>query len=130
MQKKFIFSIIIIIVLLVVVFLSQQAYSGGIGKTFLSVATNQAGAYLAKGSNWVTSSIYPKISSLPARAGEAIQKRGDIVQNEVNQQKQNLIDTISKDIGTKVENYFSGVTNSIIHPGSPQNCPTPQTSGN
>jgi len=60
--KSFIKYIVIIIVILLAVFLSQQAYSGRVGKTLISDATNQAGAYFAKGSDWVVSKIYPKIS--------------------------------------------------------------------
>ena len=114
----------IIIVILVVVFLSQQAYSKGREKTLVSDATDQAKAYLAEGSNWVISNVYPKIS------GE-VTKRGDIIKNEVTQEK----NKVSENIGEKIKNYFSGVAESIAHPGTPQNCqpaqPTqPSTSTN
>jgi hypothetical protein len=113
MQKKLIFYIILIIVILVLLFLSQQAYSRWIGKTLISDATNQAEAYLAKGSNWVMSKIYPAIS------GE-VQKRGDMIPFEINQIGQK----IGVDIPNKIKNYFSGVVNSILHPGQSNNCPT------
>ena len=106
MRKGIIKYIIIIAVILIVVFLSQQAYSRGIGKALISAAANQASAYMAEGSSWVMSNIYPKIS------GE-VQNRGAIIQNEVNQEKQK----VSENIGTKIENYFSGVANSVLHPG-------------
>ena len=61
--------------------------------------------------------IYPKIS------GE-VQKRGDRIKNEVSQEKQK----VSENIGQKISNYFSGVTESILHPGTPQNCQPTQTS--
>jgi len=118
MDKKIIFSIIAIIIVLAVVFLSQQAYTREFGKNIVAGAANQASAYLSKGSNWVVSTIYPKIS------GE-VQKREGIIGNEVNQEKQN----VSENIGQKVSNYFSGITNSILHPGTPQNC-APTTSPN
>ena len=111
MQKSIIISIIAIIIILVVAFLSQQAYSRGVAKTIVSAATNQASTYVGKGSDWVISKIYPKIS------GE-VQKRGDIIKNEVNQEK----NKVSQNIGEKISNYFSGVANSVIHPGTPQNC--------
>ena len=115
-QTGFIKYFIIIIVILAVVFLSQQAYSRGFGKALISNATGQAEGYLSKGSNWVLSRIYPKIS------GE-VQKRGDIIKNEVTQEK----NKVSENIGTKISNYFSGVTNSILHPGQTNSC-TPQPS--
>jgi hypothetical protein len=110
-EKGFIKYIVIIIVILAIVFLSQQAISRGFGNNLISDATSQAQAYLAKGANWASSQIFPKIS------GE-VQKRGEIIKNEVNQEKQK----VSDNIGKKIENYFSGVANSIAHPGTPQNC--------
>ncbi|MGA2417651.1 MAG: hypothetical protein ABSF55_00165 [Candidatus Staskawiczbacteria bacterium] len=117
MKKKFIFSIIVIVIILIVVFLSQQAYFRGIGKTLISDATNQASAYTAKASNWAISTIYPKIS------GE-VQARGDMIKNEVGQEQKN----VSENIGQKISNYVSGITNSILHPGTSQNCQPAQTS--
>ena len=122
-RKKIIFYIILIIVVLVLVFLSQRIFFREAGKTFVSGATSQVGAYLAKGSNWAISAIYPKISGLSAQAGEA-QKRGDAIKNEINQTTQKITD-----IPKKIENYFSGITNSILHPGENNNCQVqpPQT---
>jgi hypothetical protein len=104
--KKLIKYILIIIIVLVVVFLSQQAYSGRFGKTLVSDAANQAGAYLAKGSSWVISTIYPKIS-------DQVQNGGFAIKNGL----------------TKTENYFSGIANSVLHPGQNNNCQVqpPQT---
>lgn len=112
-EKGFIKYIAIIAVILVVVFLSQQAYSKGIGGTLVSDATDKAKAYLAEGSNWAMSNIYPKIS------GE-VQKRGEAIKSDVNQEK----NKVSENIGQKISNYFSGVANSIVHPGQ-NNCTTP-----
>jgi len=114
MNKKIIISIIGIIIVLVVVFLSQRAYSRGTGKTLISDATNQAKAYLAQGTNWAVSTIYPKIS------GE-VQKRGDMIKDEVNQEKQKVTESILE----KTKNYVSGISESILHPGTPQNCNCP-----
>ncbi|MGD0576609.1 MAG: hypothetical protein ABSA74_00855 [Candidatus Staskawiczbacteria bacterium] len=115
MHKKIIFSIFAIIIILAVVFLSQQAYSRGIGKTIISDATNQAKAYLATGTNWVMSNVYPKIS------GE-VQARGDAIKSDVSQEQQ----AVSQNIAQKISNYISGVETSIAHPGTPQNCPAVQ----
>ena len=110
-QQGFIKYFVIIIVILAVVFLSQQALFRGISKTFVSDATDKAGAYLSKASTWASSVIYPKIS------GE-VQKRGDTINNAINQEKQK----VSEDIGKKIENYFSGIADSVLHPGENNNC--------
>lgn len=115
--KGIIKYIAVIIIVLLIAFFSQQAYYQGTEKTFISDAKNYAAAYLAKGSNWATSKIYPKVS------GE-VQKRGDIIKNEIKQEKEK----VSENIGEKISNYFSGVANSVMHPGDPQNCSTPTTS--
>jgi hypothetical protein len=118
-EKGFIKNIVVILVILLVVFFSQQAYfklKAG------NSAPQQAGLvqdYLTKSSNWVKDSIYPKIS------GE-VQKRGDIIKNEVSSEKQK----ISEDIGTKIKNYFTGVVDSVFNPGKlnqNQNCPPVDT---
>lgn len=111
--KSFIKYIVIIIIILVVIFLSQQAYFRGTERTFISDAASQASAYLSKGSDWVMSNVYPKIS------GE-VQKRGEIIQTEVNKEK----NKVSENITTKIGNYFSGITESILHPGENNNCQT------
>ena len=113
-ESGFIKYIVIIVVILAVVFLSQQAYTRGAGKTLISNSTGKVKSYLSQGSNWVLSKVYPKIS------GE-VQKRGDIIKNEVSQEKQK----VSENIGTKIKNYFSGISDSILHPGENNSCPTP-----
>ncbi len=109
-EKGFIKYIIIIAVILVFVFLSQQAYSRFFGKTLISDATDQIKAYVAKGSNWVASKVYPKIA-------EEVQNRGEVIKNEVTKEKEKVSENILK----KVENYFAGISNSILHPGE-NNC--------
>jgi hypothetical protein len=103
--KNMVKNIVVIFVILFLVFFSQQTYLNfGVGDS-----TPQAGVvqdYFAKGSNWVKDSMYPKIS------GE-VQKRGEIIKNEVASEKQK----ISEDIGKKIKNYFSGVVDSIFNPG-------------
>ena len=103
--------ILAIVVILLVAFLSQKAYAWKNGQDLISATTDQATAYLAKGSNWVMDTIYPKVT------GE-VQKRGEMIKTEVKIEKQN----VSENIGKKISNYFSEVGNSIIHPGTPQNC--------
>lgn len=123
MNKKIIFSIFAIIVVLGIVFLSQQAYSQGVGKTLISDATNQAKAYLADGSNWAMSNIYPKIT------GE-VQAKGDMIKSAVGSAVDQAQQNVSENVGQKISNYISGITNAVVHPGTPQNCPpTPPSSG-
>jgi hypothetical protein len=115
--KSVIKYVLIITVILFIAFLSQQAYSKGREKALVSDATSQAKTYLAEGSNWVSSNVFPKIT------GE-VAKRGDMIKEEVVQEK----NKVSENIGEKIKNYFSGVTESIVHPGTPQNCQPAQTS--
>jgi hypothetical protein len=115
MDKKIIFSIIAIIIILVVVFLSQQAYLRGAGKSLISDTTSQIEAYAAKGSGLLLSDI----------SGE-VAKKGSAISSEVNQEKQK----VSENILGGAENYVSGIENSIVHPGTPQNCPALQSTAN
>jgi hypothetical protein len=112
-ERGFTKYIVIIIVILVVVFLSQRAYLFKKGNTFtfVSDAMSQAQAYLAKGSGWVSDNVFPKIS------GE-VQKRGDMIKSEVNKEKEK----VSENIGEKIQNYFSGIADSVLHPGENNNC--------
>lgn len=103
--------IIIIGIILGIVFASQFMYSNEFTKNFADNATGQLKKYMASGSNWVAANVYPAIS------GE-VQKRGEEVQNGINSQTQNISDNVVK----KVENYFSGISNSILHPGENNNC--------
>jgi len=119
MDKRIILGIIAIIVVLVVAFLSQQAYLKGTGNTLISGAADQAGAYLSKGSDWVKSNVASKI-------GGEVTKRGEAIKNEINQEKQK----VSENILDKTKNYFTGITDSILHPGTPQNCPAVQPLSN
>ncbi|MDP3882451.1 MAG: hypothetical protein Q8Q48_00110 [Candidatus Staskawiczbacteria bacterium] len=113
-EKGFIQYFVIIGVILAVAFFSQPAHLKGNQKTFISDASDQAKAYLSQGADWTKANLYPKIS------GE-VQKRGDMVKEGVEKEKEKVSETISE----KISNYFSGVAESIIHPGTPQNCPAP-----
>lgn len=102
MKRKIIRNIIIVIIILAAAFLSQQAYFGGTSEPFFSQGTKAAQDYWAKGSSWV--------------GGEA-QKRGDIIKNEINQEKEKVSETI----GEKIKNYFSGIIDNIFNPGKKNN---------
>jgi hypothetical protein len=121
MSKKPIFYIILIIVILVLVFFSQQAVSGKFNQTLFSTVANQAQAYLAKGSNWVIDSIYPKIS-------KEVQNGGEVIQNEVNRAKQKVAEVkeATENIPKKIESYFSGIKNAVTG-NTNNNCTVPTT---
>lgn len=106
------YYIIIIVFILGFVFLSQQAFTRGYGQNIISAVSNQAGAYLAKSSDWASKNILQKVT------GE-VQKRGDTITSAIDQGKQK----VTEDVGKKIQDYFSGVEKSIVSPGTPQNCP-------
>lgn len=109
MQKQgFIKYFIVIGVLLTAVFLSQRVdlFEKKQTFSFTSGAVSQAQTYLGDGSKWLTDKIYPNVSS------EA-QKRGAMVVSGVNEQKEKVSESITK----KIKNYFSGISDSILHPG-------------
>lgn len=111
-EKGFAKYIVIIIVILFVVFLSQEGRFSGEGKTFTFVngVVDQAQAFVAKGSGWVMDKVFPNI------AGE-VQKRGEMVKDGVEKEKEKISESATE----KVKNYFSGITDSILHPGE-NNC--------
>lgn len=112
MQQGFIKYFVIILVILAIVFLSQQMYFKKYGK---QVSDTIAG-YVATGSDWAKSHIYPKIS------GE-VQKRGETITNEVAKEKEK----ITESIGEKISNYFSGISDAILHPSDSTSTPSDST---
>lgn len=124
MKKGIIKYIVIIIVILVIVFLSQQPNLKEFGKNLFSFSQeyNKTEGYWAKGANWVKDNIFSKI-------GGEVQKRGDMAKEELTSQKEK----VSESIGEKIKNYFSGIVDSVFHPGentspteSSKNCPACQ----
>lgn len=110
MSKKLIFYIILIIVILVALFLSQQVASGLFIKKALSGVSDQASAYLAKGSNWITAKIWPKI-------GQDVQSGGEVIKTGVDSTKENISDSVKK-----VKNYISGIKDAVTGKEN-NNCP-------
>ncbi len=89
MDKKIIFYIIAIIAVLGVVYAGQQAYFRTLGANFMSDAGDKAGAYLSKGSGWVSDWVASKMGG------------GELIKNKVDETE-------------KIQNYFSGVGESIL----------------
>lgn len=110
-----------IITILVFVFLSQQIYFKNVGENLVSAATNSAQAQISKGSEWVDANIISKVTGGVENGGETI--KNDVEQNLSAQAEKNNPENILE----KTKNYFSGIVDSIIKPGTPQNCPAVTT---
>lgn len=110
-RRSIIKYIIIIAIILMIAVLSQQPYFRAIGESLVNKITGPAETYMTKGSGWVKDSVLPTV-------GGEVQKRGDLIKQEVAQEKEK----ISENILEKAKNYFSGIADSILHPGTPQNC--------
>jgi len=121
MEKGFIQYVALIVIVLVIVFLSQggnllNLFGKGKTFTFINGAVQKGQEYLAKSSGWVADKVFPNIAS-------EVEKRGEMAKEGIDGQKEKITESVSE----KIKNYFSGVTNSILHPGTPQNCPPAQT---
>ena len=115
-EKGFTKYIVIVAVLLGIVFLSQQSYAREFGKDLLSKASAAVSGYWAKGANWASDKVYSKVS-------EEVQKRGEIIKDEVNSEKEK----ISKNVLEKAGDYLSGIKDSIVNPEK-TSCETTQVS--
>jgi predicted PurR-regulated permease PerM len=109
MNKKIIFFITLIFIIIIFLFLSQKAISNKLTKNIISDVNSYAGAYLSKGSEWVTKNIYTKI-----------QDGGEAITNSFEQAKENITQEIPK----KVEKYFSGIKDAIAGKEN-NNCAVP-----
>lgn len=89
-------------------------------KQLTESAFTKAGASEAKAIDW----SIPAISSIPQKTAESVKSGGEAVANGIN----NVKEKVSENVLQKVENYISGIGNSILHPGTPQNCQPAQTS--
>lgn len=95
----------IAVIILAVVYFSQNPSFSNLGKNVFSGSLRAVGGdYWAKGSNWVTNDLFPKI-------GGEVQKRGDMAQEGITEQKEK----ISESIGENIKNYFSGIVDSVFH---------------
>ena len=112
-KKRLIIYTIAIITVSALVFMSQQTYFNNTAdKNLFSNISASVYDRFAEGVNWVTDKAYPTLV-------EESQRRGEMAKNAIDEQKEK----ISENVLEKVGNYFSGIKNSIINPGSPQNCP-------
>jgi len=109
MEKTNIFYIVGIVAVLGIVFMSQQGFFNDFGQ----VTQAALYGYWAKGTDWASDNAYQPLSA------EA-QKRGEIIEGEINSGKEK----ISENVLQKVGDYFSGIADSIVHPGN-NSCPVP-----
>ncbi len=101
-QKGFIKNIVIIIILLAVVFLSQQPYFEKYGNDLYLKAKPQIEIYWTKATNWVKNNVYPRVS------GEVEQKSA-VIQQEINKQKNNIM----QNTWEKIKNYFADIFSKV-----------------
>lgn len=97
-EKGFIKNIVVIIILLTVVFLSQQPYFREYGKNLYSQIKPQAEAYWLKTAYWLENNIYLRVS------GE-VESKSTIVQQEINKQKDNIM----QNVWGKIKNYSASI---------------------
>ncbi len=109
MERKNIFYIVGIVAVLGIVFISQQGILSDVGQATQAAVSG----YWAKGAGWATDNAYQPLS-------DEVQKRGEIIGDEINSGKEK----ISENILQKVGDYFSGIADSIVHPGN-NSCPAP-----
>lgn len=95
MQKKIVFYIVIIIIILIAVFLSQQAYSRGIIKSFFSYINKYANASLLGGFNFNLGSNKSSNNSSSNAATNTVNGSG------VDNNDKNLVDTASNSSNTQ-----------------------------
>lgn len=150
-RTKIILLILVIIAILAVVFFSQQSYARAMIKSFISYIDSNAGAYLLGGfkkgsvkdnasapstnsnpyqldgsTSANTDSAEPvkwTISDIPKMLGDKVKSGGETIANSVATTKEKISENISS-AEKNIENYFSGIGNSILHPGTEtsQNC--------
>jgi len=112
-KKKIILGILGVGAISAFVFFSQQDnFNSTEDKNLFSNVSAAIYDHWEDGMNWVSNKAYPTLL-------EESQRRGEIAKDAVETQKEK----ISENVLEKVGNYFSGIKNSIINPGTPQNCP-------
>lgn len=102
-ENGFIKNIVIIAVLLIVVFLSQQPYFNEIGKKLYFQAETQVKTYWTKSADWLKNNVYPRIN-------REVEQKGAAIQEEINKQKDNIV----QNIWEKTKNYFANIFSNIF----------------
>ncbi len=97
-ERGFIKNIVVIVIILTVVFLSQQLYFREYGKTLYSQIKPQTEAYWLKTVDWLENNIYSRVS------GE-VESKSTIIQQEINKQKNNIM----QNVWGKIKNYSASI---------------------
>ena len=97
-ERGFIKNIVIIVILSAVVFLSQQPYFKKYGENLYSQIKPQVEPYWSKTVDWFKNNIYPRVS------GE-VEQKSTFIQQEINKQKNNIV----QNIWEKTKNYFANI---------------------
>ncbi|MBI3337403.1 MAG: hypothetical protein HY005_02130 [Candidatus Staskawiczbacteria bacterium] len=101
-ERGFIKNIVIIIVILTVIFLGQQTYFKEYGRNLYSQIKPQVQAYWTGISDWFKNNVYSGVS------GEVEQKSA-LIQQEVEKQKNNLM----QNIWEKIKDYFGNIFSKV-----------------
>lgn len=97
-ERGFIKNIVIIIIILVIVFFSQQPDFREYGKNLYDRAATQGRGWWQGAYSYAEQNILPKI-------GGEVEKRKEIIQEELQQEK----NKISENIWQKIKNYFANI---------------------
>ena len=100
------------------VYFSQQSNSMEFGRSLFTIDTTKPSSAIANSKNFVAGAS----SWLSEKVAGEVAKRGDIIKDELAQEKQKVKENILQ----RVEKYFDGIGNSILGKNEPQNCPPAQ----
>ncbi|TSC94746.1 MAG: hypothetical protein CEN87_280 [Parcubacteria group bacterium Licking1014_1] len=109
-ERGFIKYIIAIVVVLAVVFFSQQPYFREYGKNLYNQVVIQGQFWWQAAYHYAQQNIFPKI-------GGEVEKRKEIIQGELEQEK----NKISENIWKKIKKYFADIIFRILNPSGSGN---------
>ncbi|MDO8739971.1 MAG: hypothetical protein Q7J54_00160 [Candidatus Woesearchaeota archaeon] len=92
---------------MLVVFLSQQPYFKKYGNDLYLKAKPRIEVYLTKATDWIKNNVYPRVS------GEVEQKSA-VIQQEINKQKNNIMQNTWEKIKDYFANIFSKVSGTSV----------------
>ena len=109
-MRQMLKNIIIILIIVIVVFLSQQPQFAVLGQNAYTWIEKKADPYTSKINDVLENKIYPVV-------GGEVNKRKDIISQEIDQQLTTEKEKISQTLSEKIKNYLTNVVDSIFFPG-------------
>lgn len=106
-QKGFLKNIVIIIILVALVFFSQQPNFRKYGEEIYSKVKPQITAFWTKVTDWFENTIYSRVS------GE-VEQKSKVVGEEINKQKNNIVQNIWERTKTYFANIFTKVSGTPV----------------